>query len=68
MTARPATAKKGATTSGLLHDRAAVLSRPEAFRDDTWATRISRAREARSGAQELRRGKPSAAPTHLAQP
>jgi hypothetical protein len=67
MTAGADTMDKKPTTGGL-RDRTAVLPRPDAFRDDTWAARISRAREARSGAQELRRGKPSAAPTHLSQP
>ncbi len=45
-----------------------VIQKPKAFGDQTWDVRIARAREAKSAAQALRRGKPSAFSTHLTQP
>lgn len=45
-----------------------VIQKPKAFGAETWDVRIARAREAKSAAQALRRGKPSAFSTHLAQP
>jgi hypothetical protein len=46
----------------------AALQKPKDFSDETWEARIARAREARSAAQVLRRGKPAAYSTHLTQP
>lgn len=48
--------------------RSSALPQPETFRDTTWDVRILRAREARTAAQALRRGKRATFPTHLAQP
>ena len=46
----------------------AILPQPKAFGDQTWETKITRAREARSAAQALRQGKPTTFTRHLAQP
>jgi hypothetical protein len=45
-----------------------VLQKPKSFGDEAWDVRIARAREARSAAQALRRGKPAAFSIHLAKP
>jgi hypothetical protein len=45
-----------------------ALPRPKTLPEDGWDARITRARNARSAAQALRRGKSATFPTHLTQP
>lgn len=45
---------------------AAVLMPPKSTREESWATKVKRAIEARKAAQLLRKGKPAGFPTRRA--